>query len=265
MRDEIERREPRIQRDAAAERLFERGAVDSSGYRTGDLGPTHVGVDMGAWEDFQRGDAPLGMSPEQYQAMKAELEVALARDGLEDADVRLQGSAAFFYSRNPDKQFFASPDAVRELCAAARRDGFDVRPEVEEAAVERYLDAGYAEGPRPRDKMFDQDYVVTRVPEELSDYDIQISSDTLQAKMEDYQRDHPGEELISSHGGHWRGEEAVEQRFAAIRDWAKAWSRRTGRDVNLAGFTGAGPQGPSAFQDDDWIIRRPASEQEMRK
>ncbi|MGH9211987.1 MAG: hypothetical protein ACRD2C_15085 [Acidimicrobiales bacterium] len=256
MRDEIERREPRIQRDAAAERLFERGAVDSSGYRTGDLGPTHVGVDMGAWEDFQRGDAPLGMSPEQYQAMKAELEVALARDGLEDADVRLQGSAAFFYSRNPDKQFFASPDAVREHCAAARRDGFDVRPEVEEAAVERYLDAGYAEGPRPRDKMFDQDYVVTRLPEELSDYDIQISSDTLQAKMEDYQRDHPDKRVTSSHGGHWKND-SLQDCFRGLEAWTSTWTRRTGRDVNLAGFPGDGPAGVSGFTDEDWIIRRP--------
>jgi hypothetical protein len=195
------------------------------------------------------------MSPEDYQEMKADLEVALERDGLGDADVRLQGSAAHFYSRNPNKEFFSAPEAIREHCDRVRQDGFEVDPEVEETGMRRYEELGYTDGPRPRDKMFDQDYVVTGVPEQRSDYDIQISSDTLQAKMEEYQRQHPEVKVISTHGGHWRSV-PLQDRFHGLQDWVSEWTVRTGRDVNLAGFPGSGPQKPSAFSSDDWVVRR---------
>ena len=148
----------------AAEQVFERGAVDSSGHRTtaAELDYTHVSAE--SFENLQRGDAPLGMSPEEYREMRSDLEIALERDGLTDADVRLQGSAAHFYSRNPQKEFFSSPEAIREHCERVRQDGTEVDPQVEETAVRRYEELGYTDGPRPRDKMFDQDHIATGVP-----------------------------------------------------------------------------------------------------
>jgi len=250
--------------DEADEVGWRRGAVDSSGYRTAERDLDYCGLTPEGFGDLQRGDAPLGLSIAEYREMKADLEAALARDGLTDADVRLQGTAAHFYSRNPDKQFFAGPEAIHARCERVRRDGYDVDPRVEQAAVDRYAEAGYTDGPRPRDKMFDQDHVATGLADQRSDYDVQISSDALQAKMEQYRQDHPHERLISDHGGHWN-DEGLYENFQGLAAWSDAWTIRTGRDVNLAGFAGAGPDDPSAFSDEDWVIRSPEPTSDQRE
>jgi hypothetical protein len=250
--------------DEADEVGWRRGAVDSSGYRTAERDLDYCRVTPEGFGDLQRGDAPLGLSVTEYREMKADLEEALARDGLTDADVRLQGTAAHFYSRNPDKQFFAGPEAIHAHCDEARRDGDHVDARVEQAAVDRYVDAGYTDGPRPRDKMFDQDHVATGLADDRSDYDIQISSDTLQARMEQYHQAHPDDTLVSDRGGHWNADGLLEN-FKGLADWSEAWTDRTGRDVNMAGFAGSGPEGLSAFSDEDWVIRRPEPTTDQRE
>jgi hypothetical protein len=241
--------------DEADEVGWRRGAVDSSGYRTAERDLDYCRVTPEGFGDLQRGDAPLGLSAVEYREMKSDLEAALARDGLTDADVRLQGTAAHFYSRNPEKQFLAGPEAIHAHCDKARRDGYDIDPRAEQAAVDRYTEAGYADGgPRPRDKMFDQDHVATGLAHERSDYDVQISSDNLQTKMEQYRQEHPDDKLVSDHGGHWN-HNALKNNFEGLASWSSSWTDRTGRDVNLAGFAGAGPERPSAFSDKDWVIR----------
>lgn len=229
-----------------------RGAIDSSGYRTTDKELVFSHTDPEAYDNLQHERAPLGMSPEEYDEMRSELETALERDGLGDADVRLQGTAATLYSRNPDKEFFANEDAIRDLAADARADGDEVDPRTEEQAVQRYRDLGYGDGLRPRDKVFDQDYVATGLNKDKSDYDIQISSNTLHSGMDEYGR----RISRSDHGGHWRDRD-LQRRFPALRDWKRQWESKLGREVNLAGFEGPGPTGQSAFREDDWIMRRP--------
>lgn len=243
---------------------WRRGAVDSSGYRTAERDLDYCGVTPEGFGDLQRGDAPLGLSAAEYREMKADLEAALARDGLTDADVRLQGTAAHFYSRNPDKQFFDGPDAIHAHCDKARHDGYDVDTRAEQAAVDRYAEAGYTEGPRPRDKMFDQDHAATGLVRDRSDYDVQISSDSLQAKMERYRQEHPDDRLVSDHGGHWTND-TLQGNFEGLKAWSESWTARTGRDVNLAGFAGAGPAGHSAFSDEDWVVRRPEPTADQRE
>lgn len=50
-------------------------------------------------------EVPLGFkSREQFQQFKQELDVALKKDGLGDADVGMKGTATTFYSENPGKQ-----------------------------------------------------------------------------------------------------------------------------------------------------------------
>lgn len=95
-----------------------------------------------------------------------------------------------------------------------------------------------------------------------SDYDVQISSDRLEQEIRAYQARNPHEPCVSEKGGHWR-DEALGKRFTELAAWAERWESRTGREVNLAGFSRSGPEGPSVFQTDDWMMIKaePADEE----
>lgn len=259
--------------DLPPEPAEQRGAIDSSGFRTTNQELDYAGVSADEYENLQRGEAPLGMTPAEYGEFRSELDTALADDGLSDADARLQGTAATFYSRNPSKEFFADGDAIRAEADSFREEGLSISPESEQSAVDRYQQFGYDENPHPRDKVFDQDYAAfgdeAQLSEEQrkalrSDYDVQISSDQLDARMREFQAANPDEPCIADKGGHWR-DQPIRDTCPATKDWADRWSDRTGREVNLAGFAGSGPEGPSAFRDDDWVItarRSPEDPQE---
>ncbi|MGH3678778.1 MAG: hypothetical protein ACRDT2_00370, partial [Natronosporangium sp.] len=229
-----------------------RGAIDSSGYRTTGRELAYVGVSEEAYANLQRGEAPLGMSPSEYQEFRSELDTALAAAGLSDADVRLQGTAATFYSRNPHKEFFADSEAIK--AESERLRGDFIPPEVERDAVTRYEDLGYGDGPQPQDKVFDQEYAAFGDESLRSDYDVQVASDQLDARMREYQATNPEKRCISDTGGQWR-DVVVRDNFPALAGWANRWTDRTGREVHLAGFDGAGPRGSTAFRDDDWVVR----------
>jgi len=204
-----------------------------------------AGVDDGAIRAMQTRTAPLGFAPEDWKSCVAELRAALIASGLDDADVRIRGSSTRFFSDNPEKCFPRSEAAYLE-------DAFAVGLSEGEAR-ERWRRLGFASGGAlPTRHFFDSRYHLG-LDTERSDYDIQVSSDIVAARMEEYKLQYPNKDLVSSHGGHYKFA-YVKEPFSALSMWAERWSRIAGRDVIIASFSGIGPQGSSQFQDADWVI-----------
>jgi hypothetical protein len=87
-----------------------------------------------------------------------------------------------------------------------------------------------------------------------SDYDFQLSSDTLARWFELYQDDHPEWLVRSSHGGHFKH---AHLHYVApeLYEWASRWESSFGREVTIATFGASGPEG--GLQETDWIVLGP--------
>lgn len=177
--------------------------------------------------DWADRTAPLGQTPAQFREFTRTLFAALHADGLDPAavDVRLQGSSARFFS----------------------------------GAHKSLPDRWYHDGPdRPLRRPFDSMHRLGL--EEPSDYDVQISSDTMVAiarRIAD--REYPDLSLHHPKYGFVR-KEIAERAFPHLMAWAESQTALLGRDVVPALFTGAGPPDrsdtgvSSHFDDSDWII-----------
>jgi len=120
-------------------------------------------------------------------------------------------------------------------------------------ARERWRRLGFASGGAlPTRHFFDSRYHLG-LDTERSDYDIQVSSDRLAARMERYRLQYSNQQIVSTHGGHYKHAHVVIA-FPILRHWANKWSSVTGRDINIAAFSGAGPEGASSFKANDWIM-----------
>ncbi len=204
-----------------------------------------AGVDDGAIRAMQTRTAPLGFAPEDWKSCVAELRAALIASGLDDADVRIRGSSTRFFSDNPEKCFPRSEAAYLE-------DAFAVGLSEGEAR-ERWRRLGFASGGAlPTRHFFDSRYHLG-LDTQRSDYDIQVSSDRLAARMERYRLQYSNQQIVSTHGGHYKHAHVVIA-FPILRHWANKWSSVTGRDINIAAFSGAGPEGASSFKANDWIM-----------
>jgi hypothetical protein len=228
------------------------GVVDSSEYRMGRRERDFAGVSESDILNMKSRVAPLGWPPRQWRQAEQELRGALKKDGLHDADVRIQGSSTTFASKNPDKFFPQSEeDLVQRLSAKG------ATPDEIQRATAAYRAGGFADGTRvPKDMFWDAGHRVG--VGERSDYDVQVSSDRLDQRMTAYQADHPGTSMQASHGGHWK-DRFVRAQFPALRDWARNWERELGREVNLAGFGSRGPEGPAAFSNNDFVVVSPGA------
>lgn len=227
--------------------------VDDQGYvaRPRDL---HVaGVDDAALRAMQSRQAPLGFTEETWAACMSELRTALVRAGLGDADVRIRGSATTFFSGG-HKRF---PQSMAQLL---EQGSLRVMPDDE--LLQRWQALGFDEGDLPHYHFFDSRYKLG-LSTEPSDYDIQLSSDALATRIQDYTFQHPdeAESIVSPHGGHYRHEYVVKL-FPELGEWAESWTQTTGRDVNIASFAGAGPAGSSRFADNDWRVVVPPGREE---
>ena len=200
---------------------------DDSGYRLTRRDLDFLGITPEQVVDWADRTAPLGQTPAQFREFTRTLFAALHADGLDPAavDVRLQGSSARFFS----------------------------------GAHKSLPDRWYHDGPdRPLRRPFDSMHRLGL--EEPSDYDIQISSDTMVAiarRIAD--REYPDLSLHHPKYGFVR-KEIAERAFPHLMAWAESQTALLGRDVVPALFTGAGPPDrsdtgvSSHFDDSDWII-----------
>ncbi len=142
-----------------------------------------AGVDDDAIQAMQTRTAPLGFTPEGWERCVAELRAVLATSGLDDADVRIRGSSTRFFLDNPDKRFPPSDAAYLDDAAAVGLP--------EDEARERWQRLGFASGDAlPTWHFFDSRYQLG-LDTLRSDYDIQLSSDILAARMERYRLQYP--------------------------------------------------------------------------
>jgi len=228
-------------------------AVDDRGYiaRLRDL--QVAGVDDAALRAMQGQQAPLGFTEETWATCVNELRIVLARLGLDDADVRIRGSAAAFFS-GAHKRF---PQSTAQLLEQGSPRGMP-----EDELLKRWQALGFDKDDLPHYHFFDSRYRLG-LSTEPSDYDIQLSSDALATRMQDYVLQYPdeAENVVSPHGGHYRHEYVIKL-FPELGEWAETWAQATGRDVNIAAFAGKGSAGSSRFADNDWRVVVPPDREE---
>lgn len=71
---------------------------DDNGYEPTTEHLTFLGLTAQALSDCELRKCPLGMTVEQFDALRASLRQALDRDRVFECDIRLKGSSAYFYS-----------------------------------------------------------------------------------------------------------------------------------------------------------------------
>lgn len=248
--------------DDARERPEYPEVVDRSGFVHANREFAFSGQSPEQVQDMRDQRAPLGTNPEQWDTCTRELNDALAAEGLDDADVRLKGSGAGFTSENPNKTFPQSEDDLAARVAEHHRDA----PEEErnhhvEEAVARYRDAGFSDdGPKPAAPFFDSMYNLGAT-DEKSDYDMQLSSDTLADRFRQEEQNDPTTKWRSDHGGHFKHQH-LERLAPALSGWASRWENTFGRDVTIATFDGNGPG--DGLHPSDWILPTRTKEDEER-
>jgi hypothetical protein len=197
-------------------------AVDSGEYAATEREFAVARVTPAQVQSMLNQHCPLGFAPRDWHRFQVGLCDALIQDGLTGADVRLQGSSARFFSFNLEKRF---PQDVAAVHADAAHEKL---PPAEVEA--RWRQFGYDRpGPLPNAHFFDSrryllfndrridsrvgDRSVGNISLDASDYDLQIASDPLAAKIVAWLRrkhrndDDFARELArcrSQHGGHFR-------------------------------------------------------------
>ncbi|MBF4592014.1 hypothetical protein [Curtobacterium sp. VKM Ac-1395] len=223
-----------------------------------DLDFEFVGVTVPVAIDCHSQRVPLGMTAPQYQQFLQTLEVALSADGLDDADVRLQGSAGQFFS-SPAKRL---PKDKGELLNVFM-DEFGRRWEAEEG--DRIFAAYKKQWPKdsPDQRPFDSLYRLG-VAKHPSDVDVQISSDAALAVVRTDLREHggvdPGSVTMADVKYSFLQKALTDFLFLYVQQWAERWRRHLNRDVNVVFFGRSGPPSngklfSSHFRDTDWIVR----------
>lgn len=183
------------------------------------------------------------MTKVQFTQFGSSLYAALSREGftVHDLDVRLQGSSARFFS-GEHKWLPTESDLANKPEAQARADvwfGDDHN--------------------RPLRRPFDSMYKLG-LDDEPSDYDLQISSDSMvEACRDRWIADGSQKDLVHPKYG-FISKKTFEKLFPALWEWAEEWTERTGRPVVPALFPSSGPPDTSStgvsshFRDSDWLI-----------
>ncbi|MHC9292580.1 putative adhesin [Mycobacterium sp. LTG2003] len=193
------------------------------------------------------------MTPAEFREFRSELYDALAREGFtaDDLDIRLQGSSARFFSGEHkalplDADIHDNPDAQWRM------------------------NAWFGENEnRPLRRPFDSMHRLG-LDEEPSDYDIQISSDSMvDACRQRWEADGPTGSLVHPKYG-FVDKQVFKALFPALWEWATDWTERTGRPVVPALFPGSGPPDTSSvgvtshFRESDWHIRHDGTSPEPK-
>ncbi|QLL06012.1 alpha/beta hydrolase [Mycobacterium vicinigordonae] len=230
---------------------------DDTGYRIREEDLGFMGIDETQVDWWERFEAPLGMTPEQFREFTASLTDALTIDGIDAAhvDIRLQGSSAQFFS-GPHKDFPTEAELAGQPSALARlQEWMGDRPQSDRPSRVPF-DAKHLLG------VFDE----TGEPEPPSDYDVQFSSDAMveKARQEWETMDPDTRKPLVNQKYDFVDKNMVRQTFPALYAWKDRWEERLGREVAPAVFGSLGPPDKSAFgsgisthfRDTDWIINR---------
>jgi hypothetical protein len=198
-------------------------------------------------ELMQDASVPLGMTAIQWRAFRDELWDALSQHGLHDADARIRGSTTRFFC-GVHKPFPKSSAAL--LSQATPLESLSPGD-----LLDRWVRFGYQDQRPveiPNNHYFDGRMCLGLV-RHRSDYDVQICSDNLAIILREYQCKHPSEQVVSSHGGHFK-HVFLAKLFEQLDHWSMRWAVRLDRDVNMAGFATGGPA--DGLGDDRWVIRQ---------
>ncbi|MCE3551324.1 hypothetical protein LWC33_07645 [Pseudonocardia sp. RS11V-5] len=251
----------------AAERLLTDGSYRPDGSVLAELRLSCNDV-----EAVAAGVRPLGMTARAYLRFCEDLLHALDREGVTDADVRIQGSSVRFYAHAAKRMPFdeVAPHAVdRTRLWQVIDEGGRIPDEDVLDDATQHLDQVWPTADRPARRPFDALFRCA-VHTDPSDYDVQVSSDQMielvQQQMVRAGVD-PGR-ITSTHPHYaFVRKRYAEEYFLYVTQWSARQSERLGRSVSWALFPSCGPQEApdgdlsSHFRDSDWIIRRPGEDQ----
>ena len=233
--------------------------ADGSGYvlSKSDLEFLSLTPDSVWW--LHRREAPLGLTPSQFQDLISDLEWALRKHGVREYDVRLQGSAARGFSSPHKPMPFTRTQIARTM---AEIDSRAPTLAALNAAVEK-IGKQWPTRPRPTQRPFDSLHRLG-IEDFPSDLDIQISSQEMIQQVRDDLRRlgvDPRQMRIKNRRYSFVEKRFAEKFFAQIRDWSLDYTTCLARSVNWALFPASGPaeyrRNPtlsSHFKPTDWVL-----------
>jgi hypothetical protein len=227
-----------------------------------------LGIGIEAFNNWSSRRCPLGVDEYCYSILLDDLADALARDGIDDADIRIQGSSARLYSSPYKPMIFARGDLVNEF---VRDRGMSPSPQhvdyIERALTDHWPET--TDRPilrRPFDVLYRVG--VARFP---SDLDFQVSSDQMVSVVHAFAASYGAEAehrvTTSSPTYGFLNKAFVDEAFPALLRWRIYHSEFLRRGVTVAVFSSSGPARAdsddplmsSHLRDDDWIVMRPRS------
>lgn len=240
--------------------------MDDSGYCATLDDLAVLRIKPSAIRPFQIKQCPLGMETATYSYFLSSLGDALKADKLADADVRLQGSYAHFFSGVHKPMPYSRDELYREFMNRFRHlDAVPTRHEIDRALLE--LEQHWpSSNSRPTRIMFDALYEWLRIDPNPSDYDVQVSSAQLYGRCLEWVTDQldqsPFETDYSVPEYRFLQKKIVTLQAPHLDLWAKNQTRMLHRVVTVAAFPGDGPprsegQMSSHFRTNDWILFGP--------
>lgn len=232
---------------------------DVNGYTPLPNHQSFLGLSIPELTDCFKQQCPLGMTPPQFTDFKTSLQTALARDGLTDCDVRLKGSSAVFYSGWHKLMPYHAEVLFKTFEASRKRPPKSWELNNHQNAV----DSVWSEFLRPLRRPFDS---MHRIGIDLypSDYDVQVSSDQLAARVKARAASLPGgvPDLISDNGGFFKTDIVEFVCPELTIQWAPKQGGRLRRQVAVRAFPAVGPPNQTAkighlsshFRPTDWIL-----------
>lgn len=232
---------------------------DDSGYSIRDSDLAFLSITRDAVIAMQGHRVPLGMTTAEFEYFCDSLRNAVKQDGIEDIGIRLQGSSARFFGGAHKKMSYEPVGIVQDF--ELERDRLPQPTELTQIA-ER-LNTTWPNSPnRPLRRPFDAYYKlgIARVG---SDYDIQISSNTLANRArERVEALHLGAEYETRHATYRFIKKGIIFEVAPrLELWRSRLSDILRRTVTIAVFPRSGPDyladNPllsSHHKSSDWII-----------
>jgi hypothetical protein len=240
--------------------------ADGGGYRARERDLAFLGLTLQDVDEWRSRSSPLGLTQNQYTGLLSELHNALKRDEipLSDCDVRLKGSSASFFS-GAHKPMPTTKDEIIDLCRALR-SRVPYAWEVEEV-IDRLHERWIRDGDFPARRPFDSMYRLG-ISREPSDVDLQISSDTVNARCKALlvELGQPPTDARLNHAVYnFLRRDLVERVSPNLFLFSLRTTDALDRNVSVVAFPADGPPDVSKtqpelsshFRNDDWIISLP--------
>jgi hypothetical protein len=236
---------------------------DDIGYEPSAKHLAFLGLTSTELKDCVLRKRPLGMTVKQFQSLRASLKQALDRDEVFEYDIRLKGSSVYFYSGYHKLM----PWTRSELLPLFRKARERLPSNDELDSIESSINGVWPSGQiRPQRRPFDSmlRIGVDRYP---SDYDIQISSDEIDARA----KQRVGslnvtvdDSALTSKDYNFIQKDIIDDVCPNLTRWAVLQSDILQRGVAVAVFPRKGPPNKekkigklsSHFRRTDWVIGR---------